>query len=56
MDDKPRPLPHPSQSEPQYAVVVLNDERHTFAYVIETSGKVAVRDGDRHLAIAPKPC
>jgi len=32
-DDKPKP-------QPPYAVIVLNDERHTFQYVIETFQKV----------------
>jgi ATP-dependent Clp protease adaptor protein ClpS len=32
-DDKPKP-------QPPYAVIVLNDDLHTFAYVIETLQKV----------------
>ncbi|MBI1903780.1 MAG: ATP-dependent Clp protease adaptor ClpS [Planctomycetia bacterium] len=36
-EDEPKKKP---KRQPPYAVIVLNDDRHTFAYVIETFMKV----------------
>ncbi len=40
MDENPFPSTGSFESEPQNAVVVLNDDLHTFAYVMETFTKV----------------